>query len=148
MLWGIAFLVLLESSAPIAAEQIYPTSLIPPAVWDSARSMTVVNRDPLSPDMSELLARLIVVSRGEDLSDEALRRTIERCAKPGKGFGLFEKDGTKQLFSCYLLGSLDLQMKVRRQEELIEFQGREIARLSAETLLLKAAIAKLAEGAK
>jgi hypothetical protein len=124
-----------------------PTAAINPAAWTLARQKVLSSRRPTETDMVELLSRLAIVAHGEDLSPEALRRTIARANDLSGGYGVLDNGGTKRIFAIYVLTAYEQTQRLRQCEHELARQQEELQALKTELSQLRAAIAKDPHGA-
>lgn len=139
----VALSILLPMFAAVASDsQIRPSALITAQTWKDVRALTVTNRNPADTDMSELLARLVLTEKGEDLSDEAWQRTIARANNPHGGFGWTSTGGAKRLFAVYIMMINERNARIKQLEVENVQQQALLNELRAEIAELRARIDK------
>ncbi|MGE5297632.1 MAG: hypothetical protein ACM3KM_00525 [Acidobacteriaceae bacterium] len=131
-------LATLSLSGASATSEIMPSALISDETWKSVNSLCVSNQKPEDNDMSELLARLVVVSHGDELSHEALRRTVARANNRKGGLGVWDNGGIKRMFAAYILTVADQQMKLEEASKQIELLSAQVSLMRIELDKLKA----------
>jgi hypothetical protein len=141
----LALMVMLSGSPDAAKGEVQFSALVSPNTWSDIQREAVKSGKHKDNEMSELLSRLILVSRGEDLTSEALKRTVERANNPKGGFGLIDNGGIKRFFSVFILTQYDLNVRLREQEIRIASQIKALNRLESRNQALQIEVSELLE---
>jgi len=122
------------------------SELVPGQIWAriSALQVSSKSKDRSKSELTELLARLVMVERGEVLVGEALERTALMASVP-KEDGVIHKDGLKWQMAAYIVSAHERNLRDRLLAQTVAEQAREIRQLRTENELRKAELAVLAE---
>ena len=132
-------LILLMTIFQIGARSIDPSPkmFIDQKSWQAVVARQVTNQNPKDNDVSELMSRLVLVSAGEDLSEEALVRTLALANSPKTGFGFLKNDGFKWLTAMHVVALYDQQVRLKDLEKENEDLERQVANLNQRLLALE-----------
>lgn len=125
------------------SSQIMPSTFIKKETWTEVQSRAVTNRDASDNDMSELLARLVLVEKGDELNQESWQRTVSRANNPKGGYGFLDNGGAKRMFALYILMTYERNARIRQLAAENDQQRLAIEQLQGENSRIRQALEQL-----
>jgi hypothetical protein len=105
--------------------------------WVEVQKRLAKNRNATNSSAEELYSRLVTVTNGSRLTDEARHRTQLVANVPRNGFGMMDRDGWNWMTAVFVLAMEGQQNRLSAMEEENSKLRAQVAQMDARLKLLE-----------